>query len=368
VIRRPLARLFPARPVTRPAFGPAPRRRAARRALVWAAAAVFLTHLALAVAVETSLPHLRDPQYGHRQYRAAELQRAHPDRPLVLVLGSSRTVGAIDPAAMGFPNRPGAPLVFNAGMAGAGPLHMRLNYLRYRAAGVRPAAVLVELLPAALSRADWVEVMRTESAPRLSAADLWRLGPYLDNPLPLYGRWMLGRANSWSALRWVVIGNLAPEWQPSRLDDPSRRGIDEFGFTPYGYATVSDEQRRRNLEQTAAGGARRNTARIAVSDLTARATRDLVADCRAAGTPVAFFLTPESPEYRSWYTPESRAALAAYARALSGEPGGPVFDAPADYAEDDFADGHHLLRATAARYSRWLADAHLKPWLAEALK
>ena len=31
--------------------------------------------------------------------------------------------------------------------------------------------------------------------------------------------------------------------------------------------------------------------------------------------------------------------------------------------ESDFVDGHHMLQPAAARYSRWLADTHLNPWL-----
>ena len=71
------------------------------------------------------------------------------------------------------------------------------------------------------------------------------------------------------------------------------------------------------------------------------AIRGRVADCRAAGTPVCFFTTPESPEFRSWYSPESRARLDAYLRGLTAELGCPVFVGPDDYAETDFADGHH---------------------------
>jgi hypothetical protein len=40
-----------------------------------------------------------------------------------------------------------------------------------------------------------------------------------------------------------------------------------------------------------------------------------------------------------------------------------VFDAAAGFAEDEFADGHHLLRAGAARFSRTLVAGHIKPWV-----
>ena len=56
------------------------------------------------------------------------------------------------------------------------------------------------------------------------------------------------------------------------------------------------------------------------------------------------------------------------ARQLSAEKGVPIFPAPAHLSDDDFADGYHPLADGAAKYSRWLADNHLRPWLAEVLK
>ena len=36
----------------------------------------------------------------------------------------------------------------------------------------------------------------------------------------------------------------------------------------------------------------------------------------------------------------------------------------ANLREDDFIDGHHMLRKSAAKYSRRLAKERLEPWLA----
>jgi hypothetical protein len=67
-------------------------------------------------------------------------------------------------------------------------------------------------------------------------------------------------------------------------------------------------------------------------------------------------------------TPEARGAAEARARALTTAIGIPVFPAPDELTDDDFADGYHLRARGAAKYSRWLADHHLKPWLAGARK
>ena len=362
MIVRPLAPLFPAR-VARRRSAPPRRHRGARRALLWGAAGFVLAQLGFAAAVETVLPQVRDPEYGYRQFRATGLQGAHPDRPLVIVIGTSRAQNAVDPSAMGFPDEAGSPLVFNAGLSGTRPVHLPLNLRRFRAAGVRPAAVLVELFPATLVVSGPADYLFADLEQQLTAADLKNLEPYLADPAALRRRWALGRANSLHALRPVVLAYLAPKWRSWQHIDYLREHTRPDGFLPYPFETVTDEYRARKRAETAKTYAAVN-GNLFVSPLSDRAYRDLVADCRAAGIPVAFFLTPESPVFRGWYTPEARAAVAAFSRVLSDDLGAPVFDAPTDYGEDDFADGHHMLPPAARRFSRELADRHIGPWLA----
>lgn len=99
-----------------------------------------------------------------------------------------------------------------------------------------------------------------------------------------------------------------------------------------------------------------------------RAHRAILARCKADGIRVALCWSPESPAYRAMYTPAGLATRDAYAARLAADFGVPVFPALAYLDEADFADGYHMMPDGAAKYSRWLADAHLKPWLAEALK
>ncbi len=341
------------------------RHRTARRTVLWGIAGIALAHLALAASVETVLPQLRDPEYGYRLVRLHEQQRLHPDRPLVLVLGTSRTAYGIDPAAMNFPDQPGSPLVFNFGLAGSRPVHLRLHLQRLHADGVKPAAVLVELLPATLAVPGPADELCAPDSARLTADDLRRLEPYLADPAAFRHRWVKERMNAWQAQRSVLLSHVAPGWQPwqKRLDHYWAM-TDSLGFCPYPMGKIA-ECRESRTESTRDQYALA-LAHLRVSELSTRAIRDLVADCREAGTPVAFFLAPESPAFRSWYTPQSRAALSAFTRSLAEEFGCPVFAAPEDFAEDDFADGHHMLPGAAARFSRRLADAHLKSWLAQS--
>ncbi|VTR97715.1 Uncharacterized protein OS=Singulisphaera acidiphila (strain ATCC BAA-1392 / DSM 18658 / VKM B-2454 / MOB10) GN=Sinac_5817 PE=4 SV=1 [Gemmata massiliana] len=336
-------------------------RRRALRTVLWGAVALLVANAVLSVSVETALPQVRDPEYGYRLVRTRAQQRAHPDRPLVLVVGTSRTQNVIDPSAMEFPDEAGSPLVFNFGQSGARPPHLRLTLQRLFDDGVRPAAVVVEILPGTLAYHGSVDDLFDQPA-RLTATDLKRLEPYLDDPAALRRRWLGTRVNSWEAFHMTILSHLAPELQPWRERVAFQWTMtDAWGFSAYPQAvSPADRERKRDYAFACYGPVVRD---LRVSELAERAVRDLVSDCRAAGVPVAFYLSPESPIFQSWYSPESRSALGAFARMLSDELKCPVFDAPTDFAEEDFADGHHALRRTAARFSRGLADRHLRPWL-----
>ncbi|MCI0701422.1 MAG: hypothetical protein L0241_10110 [Planctomycetia bacterium] len=326
-----------------------------------------MAHLALACVVEAGLPQLREPEYGYRLVRVRQQVRAHPNRPLVIVLGTSRTQNAINPRAMAFPDEPGSPMVFNFGQSGASPLHLRLTFQRLCADEVLPAAVLVELLPATLVVPGPADHLFVSSSARLTADDLPRLAPYCSDPSAVRRAWLIDRLNAFHAQRLVIVSHLAPRWLnwSQRLDHQWSM-TDASGFCPYPANDVEIHRPARQAKVRAEYG--RALERLRVSELSMRAYRDLVADCRARGIPVAFFLTPESPTVRSWYEPQSWAVLANFCRMLSEDLGCPVFAAPTDFAEEDFADGHHMLPSAAARFSRQLATRQLIPWLAEALK
>jgi hypothetical protein len=244
---------------------------------------------------------------------------------------------------------------------------MRTSLARLRSDGVKPDAVLIELLPVALLVEVSADALCARTASQLTAADLRRLEPQLADPAELRRMWRVARLDPWQAHRIAIVSHIDPNLLPwDRRIDHYWTNTDRFGFDAYPM-NKTDEQRPRRLAN--ARSAYEERARgTEISPTTDLAIRALVADCRATGTPVAFFLTPESPTFRSWYTPQSRAALAAYLRVLSDELGCPVFAAPQDYAEEDFADGHHMLPPTAARFTRQLAERHIRPWLTEGRK
>src|SRR5436309_15719018 len=85
---KPMARLTPA-----PAH---PRTRAAilkqsRSALLWGLLGFAALQAGYLLLVQLWRPDLRDPEYGYKRDCLLACVRAEPERPLVLVLGSSRT-------------------------------------------------------------------------------------------------------------------------------------------------------------------------------------------------------------------------------------------------------------------------------------
>lgn len=323
----------------------------------------------LAVAAESVKPEWRDPEYGHRLRVLRARAKKRPDQPLVLIAGSSRAQIGVSPRDMGFTDEPGQPFVYNIGYRGATPPFVCLQLQRYLDDGIRPKAVVVLVAPLEINHDVAPEQIYPKWGARMSASDLRRLEPYARDPA-VYARDQAAvRRDPWSGRREAVLSDLLPDWQ-----DETARGahtswelMDRHGAVLLPEEGMTAERRR----------AAWNTVRTAYADpmnldrpgdVPDRALRDLIARCRSEGIAVAVAWAPESPAYRALYTPTGRATAEAYQQALRREVGVPLFPAPDHLEERDFLDGFHLFQTGAAKYSRWLADTHLKPWLAEALK
>jgi hypothetical protein len=336
------------------------RRRSARSAVLLGLAAILAAQAGLSLAVETVKPEWRDPEYGHRIKQLEQLHRTHPDRPLVVAVGSSRTLMGFDPAAMGFPNAPGSPLVYNFGQTGAGPLQILLTACRILDDGVKPACVLIELFPAALVGDGPAEGMMETWGPRWNAGDLRRLAPYAGEPFALARCWASQRIAPWHSLRLPLMNHWQPNWVPTRNRlDFQWKNLDAFGWLAYPAAAIPDAERAR-LTAAAGQSYRKQLAHYSIGAMSDRALRDIVARCRREGVAVAFYIMPEGPAFVSWYSPGAKEVFRNYAARLARETGAPVYDSSDGFGEADFADSHHLLPAGAVRFSKRLADEHLR--------
>ncbi len=359
----PLARvLIPTRPSRQSLQQPARSRRARTSSLV-GLALIIAAQIGMSAAVETVKPEWRDPEYGHRLKRLQSLVREHPNRPLVLALGSSRTQMGLSPAAMGFGDEPGSPLVFNFAQAGAGSVHMRLTLERILDAGIRPDFVLIEFYPVGLVADGPAEEVLKSWGPRLDLGDLRRLEPYCRDAGTLRREWAANRIAPWHSLRLILMSHWQPGWLPWHDQQAFLwEGMDKYGWTAFPIEPVREDMRSKWTEQ-AREEHQDLLADLRIGSSSDQALRDIVARCRRDKIPVALYLTPEGPVFRGWYSPHTLATVEVYSQRFIRELAVPLFDSARGFTEDEFSDSHHLLKSGAARFSRRLAEEHLGDWI-----
>ena len=343
-------------------------RATARAAILTGIVVAILAHAGLAVAVETEWPQWRDPEFFHRLNRLVAVVREEKavghTRPLVVVIGGSRSQMGLSPEHLGLGNGPADPVVFNCAQSGCLPVGERLNLARLLASGLVPACVLLEVLPPVL--ADRGPMDDRIPAARLGLADLERLHPYHTHPARVRSDWFRSRVTSWYTLRLPLMANVgladALPPGPNRPDFLWSR-MQLHGWVPFPATAWSDDQRAAGLVL-----ARRQYGFLLddfridpVNDL---ALRDALAVCRNSHIRAALFVMPESPTFRGWYPPAARQKVGTYLDDLSREFGVPVFDASRWFDDEAvFKDGHHLLRSGAEAFSKRFGRECVGPWV-----
>ena len=197
--------------------------------LLWCVIGFAVCQLGLAIGVDHRLAAVRDPLFAGQLHRLRVCQAQSPGRPLVLMLGSSRTFeGFLAARASSFCAGGGksgsgaaenlrtptgassAPLIFNFGLTSSFSL-LELVYLhRLLASGVRPALLLVEVLPASLNKLDgrlleeiWLD------AGRLTASELALVQQYHTERRRLVRYWCVSRCLPCPGTRASCNGILA---------------------------------------------------------------------------------------------------------------------------------------------------------------
>ena len=151
----------------------------------------------------------------------------------------------------------------------------------------------------------------------------------------------------------------------SWLPDPQRTDalfvpIDAYGWLP-GRTDPSDAD-RVGAVKAARSFYEPLFQRYMVSELADRALRALLAECRAAGTPVALVYLPESAGFTALMPPAAREKADAHLAAVRRETGVPLFDCRGWVDDRELPDGFHLTQAGAADLTPKLAAA-VQQWL-----
>jgi hypothetical protein len=134
--------------------------------------------------------------------------------------------------------------------------------------------------------------------------------------------------------------------------------VDGCGWAELPARLITPETRRAALEQ-----ARREyagpLANFHLGGPSCDALRELLALCRHEGIPVALLWMPEAAVFRGWYPPAAQKQIDAYLAELDV----PLIDARHWLADEEFADGHHLLPHGVEVFSDRLGREALPPLL-----
>ncbi|HWG46978.1 MAG TPA: hypothetical protein VN688_29715 [Gemmataceae bacterium] len=281
-----------------------------------------------------------------------------PDRPLVVMLGSSRTdwgfqAGRLD----GQPGPDGRPIrAYNLGVPAAGPIHESLYLRNLLDDGIRPRLLLVELIVTHFNeprRGLMSEEGMTEGA-WLSASQLAYYAPYFSRPQRKIHDWLEGRLAPAYAFRYHVHRRLQLPAGP-RLWDPASQPMDPWGWRLLIPDTITEDYRAIRWK-VARDMYAASLWRFRFADGPTRAMHELLARCRQEQIPVALVLMPTSASFRSMYHPDAVVALQRFLNELRERYGPEVIDATEWLDDDGFDDGHHLRRAGAQKFSTRMVE------------
>jgi hypothetical protein len=334
------------------------RQQRSRADLIWYLIGFVVVQAGLAVGLERYWPAVRDPDFDDLEHILQERRAEAPDRPLVLVLGSSRTKMALRAESLNHSSDPAAPLILNYAVAGSGPMMEQVVLRRVLASGVRPRFVFIEIIPMFLSARDGAPIEeRNLLGGRLTAEELASLLPYYAEPYRVAYPWLLARVlptqRHQAELRDALGIDLPAAGRPKYVS-----GRDGYGWLPgpesaAGHDTAALVRHAIDTYESA-------LKQPALADGPEQALRDLVAGCREERIPVALLVPPEGSVFRR-YAPAVAEAHRRGVRDLARAMGVPLIDTSTWADDDDFYDGHHLTQPGADRYTARFAREVLAP-------
>jgi hypothetical protein len=339
--------------------------RQSRVALCTALLAFVLIQMALVAHMEFWRPQWRDLEFGRKLNFLEQRLTAQPERPLLLMLGSSRTLLGFQADALeGLPGGDGRPLVpFNFGLTGAGPLKQWVTLRTLLDRGIQPRRLLVEIMPPLLnqtgpqrmSEEQWLVISR------LAATDILRLTKYHSRRKRLGWNWMATHLVPSYFQRYSILSEIDEAWLPQ---EPYLRTIlkmNPSGWIP-GACEVFNARDRQKYEEAERGQYIRAFVDYKIGVGAGQAVRDLLELCQREQIETVLVLMPEAQSFRAMYTPAAESELQGLVAELQQTFGVACIDARGWVRDGEFFDSHHLMTCGAATFTAKLrAELEARP-------
>jgi hypothetical protein len=330
-----------------------PRRmkRCARGVFLWSLGFYVVAVMVLNAIMERWCPAAFEQVYRMKWDRLCQMQEETPDRPLVVMLGSSRTDDAFQAGRLEeVPGPDGRPIAaYNFGVPAAGPIHEYLYLRQMLDRGIRPRLLLVEFLPPLFNDAHSRLISEENwTYPEwVTASQLAQMAHYYVRPVRKGKIWLESRVAPWCVYRAFLRNWLYSLWDPSIQLSPPIQTHDSWGFR-------YPEDLTPEVRAARSAGACDYILTLRHFRLgkgPARAMRDVLELCRQEQIPVVLVITPESTTFRSWYSAQCLASTDKLLADLRAAYGVEVIDARQWVRDQDFIDGHHVAAPGADRFS-----------------
>lgn len=342
--------------------------RAKRRARV-AVITAPITLLAICLGLRgmfNERPDLRDPNFYSKKTlfegRAAETPQCHT----IVALGSSRTGTFFHPTTVESEVAAitGSPCIAsNHSLPGSGPVKQWLQIKRQLDHGIAPDLVIVEITPAMCCLAKGVYAESGNIPPTCVTRDELEFMTKIGFADDRFRRdWRDAQWNPFYGFRFQLMGMIQPRWTPPGVLQFSRKPTLPGGWAPPVVTTLKPGEYDKNLEI-----ARRSffdrLQNLQIPETAKVAYAEIFTLCKRHRITTIAIVTPESSQFRSWYTEKTHRGVAELVELANKGTGENVISTWDWLPDSAFVDGHHVLREPAFAYSKRLAREVIAPKL-----
>ncbi len=287
---------------------------------------------------ESFAPERIDPDYHYRKSLWAHQRDVLPSHRHAILIGSSRTAqGFIPSAAEPAFDSQGRPVDwFNFSHVGFGPVMNAVTLSRFERDGLRPDAIVLEIMPTM-----FVKENHRFQMGHVSWQETHVLAKYntWGTVFSAYFRTRLDRLRT--------LNPFSP-WISAVAPVDATGGWMAYDRQP---STPQLHKQRIDFQRDAIGG---YCDEIHARPGTEETLIDAAAWCRARQIDLIFYRSPEGPICRSWYPPERLAAFDAWLEGVAKRVNVRIVDARRWIGEEGFKDSHHPNREGAAEISKRL--------------